>query len=972
MDNYLQKYIKYKIKYLDLKNNIYKNYKNKLLKGGDRFYINEDNVHLINRKIIINDDKLNVDDMELHFNPIYGYFLCECDLLRNLYHLNPFNDQYVKYIKEKYNINKKNINTYINKYHNLFSLEYDSYIYNIVNILNKNYTLSSNQEIQYIIKFNQIYHMFDDKIIPVNNILYNNNINPYFLGQFIGFYYIYIKFKNEIINEINKINKSKNQIIIQDNTSDDIKYKILIDYFIELINFTENKENIKKYFLNLIYFNIIDTANITFSFHILLNILCWKLNNINDLNKYYEGIKYIFDIFKFNITFKEIIYDDNNKLQDSFEYKMFLLTKIDFKIIGQMQSKVLDDIKYPDCGETTMRNFINLLCFNGFTFDINKLIPLKPINQLIIYYVIFNNFEKQLDDNFHINENDYKNIIQKYNQYELEIFINHIYNNKLNARDAWSYLIINYANENLICLRTKDNYNYELNSGLSKDNNKTNFVQLLNNLFKIENLNELKDLNNLKLDLKLDLELTINDCNLPGGIGECNIEHTKFGEYILNFNSGHYYIEKKNKDNKKIEINIKYNNNYKDNMLSVLYNKNNNNNNNNNKLLYNKITNIQNYVNYNNNNIFLILSLSSLYNNDEKNKIIIDYNYENIKDIMLMFLMFLKSNKNNKNNINNINILNEYKYKSDNFNYINELNLTKLNFIFSQIKNLDQLKDLFTSENSSISSINILDNNNIFININDKIISIGDNFLLSCFLLQNLTLTLNKVVSIDDSFLSQCYKLLNLTLNIDKVESIGNDFLSNCTNLQNLTLNLNNVQKIGNNFLSNCTNLLNLTLNIDKVESIGNDFLSRCNELQNLTLNINKVESIGNYFLSHFSKLNKLILNLDKVVYIGDHFLSFYDSLQDLTLKLDNVKSIDDYFLLKCKSLQNLTLSLNTEILNTFFRNIDIYSKPSLNLFIINKSNLDFILKENDLQLIKNKFDINLIYINDEQIYKKE
>jgi len=62
-----------------------------------------------------------------------------------------------------------------------------------------------------------------------------------------------------------------------------------------------------------------------------------------------------------------------------------------------------------------MRNFINLLCFNGFTFDINKLIPLKPINQLIIYYVIFNNFEKQLDDNFHINENDYKNIIQKYN-----------------------------------------------------------------------------------------------------------------------------------------------------------------------------------------------------------------------------------------------------------------------------------------------------------------------------------------------------------------------------------------------------------------------------------------------------------------------------------------------------------------------------------------------------------------------------
>ena len=225
MDNYLQKYIKYKIKYLDLKNNIYKNYKNKLLKGGDRFYINEYNVHLINRKIIINDDKLNVDDMELHFNPIYGYFLCECDLLRNLYYLNPFNELYVKYI------NKKNINTFKNIYHNLFSLEYDSYIYNIANILNNNYTLSSNQDIQYIIKFQQIYNFIDNKIRLGNNILYNENITPYFLGQFIGFYYIYIKFKNEIINKFNK-----KKIIIQDNMSYDKKHIILIDFFIELIN----------------------------------------------------------------------------------------------------------------------------------------------------------------------------------------------------------------------------------------------------------------------------------------------------------------------------------------------------------------------------------------------------------------------------------------------------------------------------------------------------------------------------------------------------------------------------------------------------------------------------------------------------------------------------------------------------------------------------------------------------------------
>ena len=181
-------------------------------------------------------------------------------------------------------------------------------------------------------------------------------------------------------------------------------------YFKYLINI---KEIYIDEFFNLINFNKIDKDNITFSFHILLNILCWKLNINDDLNKYYEGIIFIFNKLKIKITFENIEYD-NNKLQDSFEYKMFLLTGESYKIINYYESKVINDIKYPDCGETTMRNFINLLCFNGFTFDIKKLDNLKPINQLIIYYKIFNNFEKQLDDKYYINE-DYKNIIKNYN-----------------------------------------------------------------------------------------------------------------------------------------------------------------------------------------------------------------------------------------------------------------------------------------------------------------------------------------------------------------------------------------------------------------------------------------------------------------------------------------------------------------------------------------------------------------------------
>jgi hypothetical protein len=68
-------------------------------------------------------------------------------------------------------------------------------------------------------------------------------------------------------------------------------------------------------------------------------------------------------------------------------------------------------------------------------------------------------------------------------------------NKSLNARDAWSYLIIKYANKNINFLRscTNESKTFELNAGLAKDNSTSNFFQLIKNLLGIEKWDEIND-----------------------------------------------------------------------------------------------------------------------------------------------------------------------------------------------------------------------------------------------------------------------------------------------------------------------------------------------------------------------------------------------------------------------------------------------------------------------------------------------
>jgi len=75
---YRKKYIRYKIKYLELKNN----YLNMEMIGGDLPYIT--NIEKIN---LFNPDIKSHKDMEPYLNPIYGLIMCKSGYIKNNFYL---------------------------------------------------------------------------------------------------------------------------------------------------------------------------------------------------------------------------------------------------------------------------------------------------------------------------------------------------------------------------------------------------------------------------------------------------------------------------------------------------------------------------------------------------------------------------------------------------------------------------------------------------------------------------------------------------------------------------------------------------------------------------------------------------------------------------------------------------------------------------------------------------------------------
>ena len=391
--DYYKKYLKYKDKYLLLKNQYEQT-------GGDEPLVN-----------IIKGINLFVDpDMEQFLNPIYGLVMCETGYITNNFYLHQS-----KFISTK------------------------------------------ESDIIY-----RISREIPGSIQPNIHIM---KYKPIHIGKYIGLLYVHknggigkmTKLKEQMIGSKKKFAKGSEELIKLNNSINQIQEHI------DLLNSFSLKS----------LFKIEPGTDVKLHFHILLYCLWWIADNKDGIKEYYYGINDVFNIVKnYDNRFPTVIIPDNFTTEKFEKYNIGETPSFEmilYKILGsntfinfnQEYSKnfCTVDSTYPDCGETTARNLLNLLSENGNRFNIDILSKLGAIPQVIEYYEKFNNFNSQSS-----------------------VEPVQIYDELLNARDAWSKLIINWGNKNIRFLKECSDlsHRFEIDAGMSLDGSKANFLQLKN------------------------------------------------------------------------------------------------------------------------------------------------------------------------------------------------------------------------------------------------------------------------------------------------------------------------------------------------------------------------------------------------------------------------------------------------------------------------------------------------------------
>jgi hypothetical protein len=951
MLDFKNKYLKYKNKYLELKKD------KSILKGGDLPIIKD--VYSVN----IFTDK----EMEKYMNPIYGYILTKNDLLLNLYKI-------YYYCGE--------INFFSDDDRSYFGSDNINHIQHMCKITNK------------------VCRIIPGTIQPTIELM---NYEPINYGRYIGLKYI----NNKLLKDLITINPGKNKTVINERL---IKKQEVKDMLIKCI------DDIRKY---IPFFD-----DDKFSYQMILFCMFWVSNNENGISQYYEGIKEVFDLIQENvkdtITIPPLVL---TRIENPNSFEKLLLkndnpTFPEFKLFYQEKAKnfcTVSGIKneyYPDCGEITALNLINLIIYTQENFDITKL-GNSPIPELIEFYSVFNNFDEIS------NKHKFKDI----------------FGQNLNARDAWSYLIINYANFNLKFVKScKLGLSFEINSGLSCDVTTSNLLQLIKNLLGIQKWEDL-----IKDNITNIVDKTIN------GVGSIIVKNKIFGEFEIHCKKFHYYIKNNNIHTPVTTLNPHLFTEEQINDYDILKKKN--------VAGYPKYNNLENLLKYTidynillgmSSNRYLSKSIIMICLAIEKFSILqinINLNIKEVNDFI--YYNYYKTKKINDSLLDNHNFFcNDFSFYNNMPFLLNkkiEINpeivnldlsplscLEKLDYPFlSNLKNLTNI-DLSPLSNITKISKNFLFNSNKLKNINlsplSKISIIEDFFLAKNLNLEKIDLSpLKNIVSVENDFLLGCEKLTSVNLEpLHRIKYIKRGFLNNCISLKQINLlPLVNIEQVEGWFLYKCINLQQINLKpFYKINTIKEYFMCNCNSLteidlyplQNVNLiegnfmcnceNLNKIDlfplsnviSIGNTFLYN-NILTKIDLSpLNKINKFNSHFLVLSKNLIELDFStFININEIDDDFLNNCSKLKKINLSGFKQvkiIKNNFINNC--HSLEEINLsYLINvvEIGINFLqgcssLSNYDLRpLVKLKsignnilnkqrnFRLNTIYLTQEQRY---
>ncbi len=759
---FYKKYLMYKNKYLQLKEQIDQ-------VGGAKPLKN-----------ILKGINLFADtDMEKYLNPFYGFIMAECGYIKNTYYL----------------------------HHAGFINTPESQI------------------------VTQLVREIPGAIQPTKYIM--QKIKPELIGKYIGFLYIS---KSDWLKDINtKLIELTRKVTSQSLSREERKpisadFKAINDLLKELKKL--NKENV---------FYIKAGTDITEQFHILLYCLWWVSNDKNGIAKYYQGIneafklvnKYQSNAFKLISIPENFATEEFTKLEIDTElteqspFELLLvkkLNKISFEVFQQDYAKCFcgEEPNYADCGETTVRNFLNLIAYDTGTnsFDVNILKKLGATEPVIEYYSIFNTSKSQASTN------------------TMSIF-----GENLNARDAWSKIIITHgSNVNWVKKCQINGDGYELNSKMALDGSRSNINQIVKNLLtKVQSIDK----------ITTEYIEEINDETI-NGIGDIKIAHKVFGEIKIICEAGHYYmtLPKKVTTIKKLES-------LTEQQIKIL------------NLFENLGLDVNNYIWYDipgdylplkinggsDKNLkikFLELSLTKQYNQDVRRRIVVDV------ELSPKFLEIVSKSE----------FADQYFYSANNFNFVNQMKkFTQLNIGLTDkyLTSIDLTPLCFVQKIGQNFLTGFINLEHIDLTPLANVKKVGTGFLQDCKKLETIDLEkLLNITEIGEDFLSYCEKIKSVNFSsFCKVKYLEYSFLSYCKQIEEVDLSpMKELINIHINVLSNNKMLKKVNLNgLNKLKKISYNFLSNCSELVELNMQgLDSLETIDGGFIGNCKKLKQVDL----------------------------------------------------------------------------------------------------------------
>jgi hypothetical protein len=996
-----KKYLKYKYKYLFLKNKLL----NKKQRGGDTG-MNNDILGITNyfkQKFNNLETNINFDkDIEPFLNPIYGVLFENNGFITNQFHLY---DTFIRSEEGNINFHKKILDDLIKKNDTNKINEEKQIIENLTNLQKRKNDMKEqiknlffNENVESFFK-NEYIH-YDNGVRPSTRISGFQNSQEYLKlyarlithlliskesipSNFIDYYILtkklntkndsiqnnnetYTKTENtltELTKTLKDLTDKKNENKINNISNIDvIKHINKITIQIKdkekiLLQLTEKKSRlegeIQKITLELSdaenkYFKAFDDKynkydNITIENKLNIYKLFYDINSyiINDpSNKtlYFHILLYII-WWNTNTNIKLFIDEIINTFSDTFQLKEKKETSYD-KNLTSFEKNIYHNINK----QIVMFKFenSNACCDNQCTY-IKNFPNCGEINALnFMNFILYNNNNNKFNLPNNINEKC-KLFYQTFDTFDkqkskVSTKIN-IDNNiiNLNAIDFWNYIIIHYANTDLSFVSHNND-----NTSNYRTTCSNNIKYELNDGYNIlgeQNNNGILNFYQLITNLLPDID--INDWNNKDKLLK------KF--HIINNDITNIEFIKNNNKYGSIKI-TKKQNDLTINFMKGHYDH-----------IYNEKP-IEQETDNKDLNDFQKTQLSYLKRHSDLNFIIdkplLFFNYDN--DNIYSFI-----HKSYLNNINNnilfmfiILSLTKICNKDTRSRIIISIpdnnNIIKLIQPYMYITQLQNEYDYKSNTTDFVKELNITHLNFNLLNENlekvdlsplSNLQTIGNGFMNKCTKLKEVDLSpLSNVTSIGNDFMKLCNNLTKIDLSrLTNLQTIGNDFMKLCNNLTKIDLSrLTNLQTIGYGFINNCSNLEKVDLSgLTNLQTISYGFINNCSNLEKVDLSgLTNLQTIGSYFINNCSNLEKVDLSgLTNLQTIGNDFMYNCSNLKEIDLSgLSNLKTIGNDFMARCKKLTTIKLSGLSNLL-TINDNfmIDCNSLTTIDLSSLNK-----------------------------------